>query len=146
LSCTWWAWYLVIRSSVSASPSLLGDSVSLEVPGVVHHELKVVITLDAAGNVVVVFLPLGLSYTSIAAILAVITVSGGVVDFEGVEELEENVIFSLFTTNDIGVLVGEVDSSDVIEVNSSRLILVHNVEGLHGNGGTELVHLTDNSS
>lgn len=71
-------------SSVGASPTFLGDSISLEVPGVVHHEFKVVIALNAAGNVVVVFLPLGFSYTSIAATLALILVGSGVVDLEGV--------------------------------------------------------------
>lgn len=71
-------------SSVGASPALLGDSVSLEVPGVVHHEFKVVIALNAAGNVVVVFLPLGFSYTSITATLALILISSSVVDLEGV--------------------------------------------------------------
>ena len=34
-------------SSDLAAPSLLGDSVALQVPCLVHHELEVVVTIDA---------------------------------------------------------------------------------------------------
>jgi len=39
------------------TPALLGHFVTLEVPGVVHHELEVVVSVDGHGHVVVILKP-----------------------------------------------------------------------------------------
>jgi len=66
---------LLFAESISSdfcTPALLGDSIALEVPGVVHHELEVIVSVDAHGNVVVVLDPFVLGNTTIAGIFFVV--------------------------------------------------------------------------
>lgn len=46
------------RSECTA-PTFSGDAVAIEVPGLIHHQLEVVVTVNAHGDVVVVLDPLG---------------------------------------------------------------------------------------
>ena len=46
-----------VSLGVYAAPSLLGDSLSVQVPGIVHHKLKVSVVINWHGNIVVVFTP-----------------------------------------------------------------------------------------
>jgi len=65
---------------------------------------------------------------------------------EGVQEFSENLVFSLLTGLYIWVLFGVVSLSDIVDVELTRLVRVHNFVCLHGDSLSEGVHLsTDNS-
>lgn len=66
--------------------------------------------------------------------------------FESVEELIKDLVFSLLARDYIRVLVGSVDSADVVNVDDSRLVLVHDGKGFHGDVAAELVHFPHNTS
>lgn len=118
--------------------SLLGDSRSIEVPDFVHHELEVIVTVDAHGNLVVVHDPLlggdhagGLGSTFVG------------VAVKSVEEVEEDLILRLITLLNLGMFLGVVGVSDVIDIDHTVSVLVHNGEGFHGEVLTVFVHLSD---
>ena len=87
--------------------SLLGDSIALEVPNLVHHKFEVIVTVDTHGDLVVVGNPLHLGDDTIS----ILTVENLVI--KGIEEFEKDFIFSLLALNYIGVLFGAVDSLDI---------------------------------
>ena len=82
----------VILSDLTA-PALFGDTVTFEIPCIVHHEFEVVVSVDAHGNVVVVLDPLCLGDVSVTNVLNVV----GVVLLEGVQELKEDLILGLLS-------------------------------------------------
>jgi len=67
------------------------------------------------------------------------------VGVEGLQELVEDIVLSLLAGNDIWVLLGVVAMFDVIDVNLARAVLVENLESLHANVLSELVHLATNT-
>ena len=97
------------------TPSLLGDTIALQVPCVVHHELEVVVAVDGHGDVVVVFDPLVCGDTTVSLIFNMVRV----VKLESVKEVEKNLILGLLSRNDIGVLGSIVDSLDVSDVDGT---------------------------
>lgn len=117
--------------------SLLGDSRSIEVPDFVHHELEVIITVDAHGNLVVVHDPLlgGDHARGLRTFRSVVVKS--------VEEVEKDLVLGLFTFHNLGMELGVVGVSDVMDINHSVSILVHNGEGSHGEVLTVFVHFSD---
>ena len=119
-----------------AAPSLLGHSVALEVPGVVHHKLEVVVTVDAHGDVVVVLDPFALGDRSVASILLVLRV----VLLESVDELVQDLVLSLLAGLHIGVHLGVVALTDVIDLKDTTSVLVHDLESFHGKALAEVVH------
>ena len=128
--------------SIVVAPALLGDLLSIEVPGVVHHESKVLIIIDGGRDVVVVLFELFLGNDVVRSSLLSAVVSS----FEGLEELLENLLLSLLTSQNIWMLIGSVDSTDVINVDLARSVLVKGFEGLGNNSLTSSRHWsTDNS-
>lgn len=117
--------------------SLLGDSRSIEVPDFVHHELEVIVTVDAHGNLVVVLDPLlrGDHAGGLRTFRSVVVKS--------VEEVEKDLILGLFTFLNLGMELGVVGASNVININHSVSILVHNGEGSHGEVLSVFVHFSD---
>lgn len=95
-----------------ATPSLCGNFVVLEIPSVVHHQLEVVVTVDAHRDVVVVLDPLALGDRAVAGIFCAVTV----VLFEGVDELVEDLVLSLLACFDVWVHLGVVALADVINI------------------------------
>ena len=130
------------KCSELATPALLGDSIALEVPGVVHHELEVVVSVDGHGDVVVVLEPLVDGDTVVTDVFLVV----GVMGLEGVDELVENLVLGLLSGLDIGVHLSVVSLSDVVDINDFRAVLVHDLEGLASEVSSELVHLTTDTS
>ena len=59
---------------------------------------------------------------------------------EGLEELREDLLLSLLAGEDIGMLVGGVDSADIVDVDHTTAIRVHLVEGSHDNSLTGSAH------
>jgi len=131
-----------MQCSVLLAPALFGDLVTLQVPCIVHHEFEVVVSVNAHGHIVVVFDPLSLGDASVTRVLNVV----GVVLLEGVQELEEDLILGLLSGLDIGVHLAVVLLLDVIQFEDTRLIAVHNGEGLHGEIFPELVHLATHAT
>lgn len=95
--------------SLLLSPALLVNHGAIEVPGVVHHELEIGIIVDGGGHVVVVLVKLVPGHDVIGGLL----LSNRVGDLKGLEEFLEHLILSLLSSDDIGVLVGEVVLADV---------------------------------
>jgi len=124
--------------------SFSGDSVVVEVPSVVHHELEVVVTVDAHGNVVVVLAPL--RGIDISVFLVLSFLHSAVVLLEGVKEFHEDLIFSLVTSDDAGVFLGVVSLSDVVDVEDAGAVLVEDSKSFHGEVSSELVHFTSDST
>jgi len=123
-------------------PDLLGSSdlsgvaslvfVDVHVPSVLHHELEVVVSIDAGGNVVVVFQPFVEGNHAVLAVLACVVSHSCVVLLEGVEELEEDVIFCLFACDEVGVFINGVSASNVFDIELAVLVLIHTTKGLGG--------------
>jgi hypothetical protein len=130
--------------SHSESGAFFGDSIVVEVPGVVHHELKVVVTVDAHGHVVVVLNPFGRSDSSVSFLHVRVDVL--VVLLEGIEELHEHFIFGFISSDDAGVFFGVVSLSDITKVEDSTIVFVKNGKGSHSEVGSELVHFTSDST
>lgn len=95
-----------------ATPSLCGDSVVLEIPSVVHHQLEVVVTVDAHRDVVVVLNPFALGDLAVAGVLRAFTV----VLLKGVDELVEDLVLSLLACFNIWVHLGVVALANVINI------------------------------
>lgn len=139
--------YFTGGSSHGTSPGLLSVYVvDVHVPGVGHHQFKVFVVVNAAGHVVVVFNPFMGSYCTVLGITTIVVHALAVVLLKGVEELEENFVFSPLSRNDIRVLGRVVNASDVVNVDCAGLVFIHNSKGLHGDPFAEIVHLTNNAS
>jgi hypothetical protein len=116
---------------------LLGKS-----PGVVHHELEVHIIINGDGNVVVVLGELFLGHNVVRGIV----VSHGMSCFKSLKEFLKDLLFSLLARNDIGVLGGIVDASDIIDVNPTIVVFVKLGESLHDDSLSLRAHLTTDGS
>jgi hypothetical protein len=75
----------MVGGSVLAGPSLFGNSLAIQVPGVVHHELEISIIIDGHRDIVVVFTPFFRSDVSISSVFVALHVTEGI--FEGIKEL-----------------------------------------------------------
>jgi hypothetical protein len=128
--------------SYLTTPCLLCDFVVFEVPGLVHHELEVVVTVNAHGDVVVVFKPLVERDFTVLNIFSFVSM----VLLKGVQEFVQNLIFSLFACLNIGVHLSVVSLTDIVNVEDARLIGIHDLEGLLAETFSELVHLSTNST
>jgi len=65
------------------------------------------------------------------------------VEVKGVKEFKQDFIFGLLTVYDVGVFLGAVNSTEVVNSNGSGFVLVHNLEGLHADVFAEIVHLSN---
>jgi hypothetical protein len=133
-----------VAQSGLATPALLGDSTTVKVPCVVHHELEVVVSVDGHGDVVVVFEPLLHDDDTITAVGLTLHVSE--VILESVEERGEDFVLGLLTGLHIGMLLGVVVLADIVDVNLAGLVGIEDVEGLLCGGDTSGVHLTNDTS
>ena len=126
------------------APSLLGDSVALEIPGVVHHKLEVVISVDGHGHVGVVLEPLVHRDLSISGV----GVSSHVAEvvLEGIKELSKNFFFGLLARLNVWVLLGVVRLSDVVDIDLAGSIRVHLGVSLSADSNSGLVHVTSDGS
>ena len=76
-----------------STPSLLGNSGVVKVPGRVHHELEVLVVITAHGDIVVVLNPFILVNSSVSGSF----VGKTVVHLEGVQEFEKDIILLLLS-------------------------------------------------
>ena len=125
---------------VVAPPALLLVDAhgAVKVPGVVHHEGEVLVVIDGSRDVIVVLNPLVLADDVIGGLLVAHRVSS----LERFEELRENLLLGLLASNDIRVLAGGVDATNIVDVDHARAISVHLIESLHNDSFTGRVHGT----
>ena len=123
-------------SSDLCAPCFLGDSVVLQVPCVVHHQLEVVVAVDAHRHVVVVLDPLARGDGTVLGVLRVVRV----VLLEGVDELVEDLVLRLLSRLDIWVHLGVVSLTDVVDLKLAAIVNVHDLERLHAHALAEVVH------
>lgn len=125
-----------------ATPALLGDSVSLEIPGIVHHEFEVVVPVNAHGHVIVVLDPFVNRNTTVLLVFLVIRV----VCLESVQKLVQNLILGLLASLHIRVHLRVVPLTNVINFQHARPVAIHSLESHLGKIYAELVHASANSS
>jgi len=68
------------------------------------------------------------------------------VTFEGVKEFKQNFIFGFLSVDDVGAHFGVVLLADVIDLEKTRAINVHDLEGFQADALSEIVHFPANSS
>ena len=124
--------------------ALLGHSLAVEVPGVVHHQSEVLVVVDAHGHVVIVLKPLVHGDFAVSGVLVALHVAEVVL--ESVQELVQDFILRLLSGLDVWMLLGVVGLSDVIDVELAGLVSVHDGESLLGNGLSLGVHLSSDGS
>jgi hypothetical protein len=115
--------------NLAASPCLVCSF--CEAPGGAHHGLKIVISIDACGNVGVVVGKLGRSDLVVAGL-----------DVPLGHELGEDFILGHLTARELGVERDIVDASQVSEVDNSGAILIELREGHLDKGASCGVHFT----
>jgi len=124
--------------SIVASPALLGDTGAVKVPGAVHHELEVVVAVDACRDVVVIFFEFSLCHDVVGGVV----VSHVVSSFKGLEEFLKDLLLSLLASKYVGMFARVVDTANVVDVDEATLILVENSESLGNDGLAVGVHWT----
>jgi len=126
------------------TPSFLGNSITLKVPGAVHHGLEVLVFVNGHGDVVVVLDPFWHGDKSISGITLSSNIT--VVIFKSVKELSKDLIFSFLSGFDVWMLLGVVGLSDVVNVKLSTLVGIHDVVSFLSESNSLCVHLTSDSS
>src|SRR4051812_32778100 len=66
--------------------------------------------------------------------------------FEGLEELHQDLLFGLFSLEDVGVSLGTVDTLDIIDINIAVAVLVELSVGLSYKSLSTGVHGTSDDS
>lgn len=123
-----------------------------ELPGVLDHELEVVVVIDGGRDVVIVLDELLLGDNIVRGTI----VAHSMLSLESLKELLENLIFSLLASENFWVSISSVDALDVVNIDPTIVIFVENIVGLeddllssrvHGaaDGTNELVELKETS-
>ncbi len=131
-----------ILLSVLTSPSLLGNPGAIQIPRVVHHELEVVVPINAHAHIVVVLNPLfniDLAVTTARVVVLVVLL-------ESVEELGQDIVFCFLSRLHVGVHLCVVDLTDVVHVEDAGLVFVHDCERLLGYVCAELIHFATDAA
>jgi len=130
--------------SVLACPSLLGNSLTVKVPGVVHHKCEILVVVNGHRDVVVVLDPFIHGDDAISRVGVSLHVAEVVL--ECVQELVEYLVLRFFTRFDIWMLLSIIRLSDIVDIKLSRLIRVHNRISFLTNGNSSSVHLSSDAS
>lgn len=131
------------RSELVGPAPAIGLVVSIQLPGILDHQVEVLIIVNTAGDVVIV---LGEFLEGDPLIPALALGHHGVVLLEGVQELTQHFLFGLLALSDLRMLLGIVDILDIGDVYDSALVLIQFVEGLPDHLDPGRVHLTSYSS
>ena len=113
-----------------------------ELPGVLNHELEVVVIVDGGRDVVVVLGELFLGHNVVGGTV----IAHSVLSLEGLKELLKDLILSLLALEDLGVSICSVDALDVVNVNPAVIVSVENVVSLEDNLLSSGVHGTADST
>lgn len=107
-------------------------------PGVAHHQFEVTIIINAHRDIVVVLDPLFFGNASVSDVVNI----AGVVNLKRVKELTKDLFLVLLSVNNVGMLGCIIYLPNVVNVDDSIVILVEDVESLHGPVFSERVHLS----
>jgi hypothetical protein len=143
---------LAVTFGGPAGGALALTGLSGELPGVLNHDLEVVVIVDGGRDVVVVLAELFLGHDIVGGAV----IAHSVLSLEGLKELLKDLILSLLALEDVGVSISSVDALDVVNVNPAVVVSIENVVGLeddllsgrvHGaaDGTNELVELKETS-
>jgi len=108
------------------APGLFDSSLISESPSVGDHQVEVGIIVNGGRDVVVILNEFFFGNNMVWSII----VSHGVSSLEGFKELLKDLLLSLLTHLNSWVVLGIVDSSDIVDVNVSILVLIQSVIGL----------------
>jgi hypothetical protein len=119
---------LAVLGSLSATADFTAPALSAhtlarllsQLPGIVDHELEIRIIIDGGRDVVVILNELLFGDDVVGSVVVAESVSS----LEGLEELLKDLVLSLLALNDIGVLLGVVDTLDIVDVDPAVAILV----------------------
>jgi hypothetical protein len=114
----------------------------VQVPGVGHHERKVIVIIDGSRHVVVVLFKFLLGHNVVRGLI----VAHVVCSFESFKELKQDLLFCLLAADDIGVSLGRVDASDVVDVNVAIAVLIKFGESLSDVDLAGIVHWATNDT
>jgi len=130
----------VVSTSSSGDLSSLGSpgvsalAGSVQVPGGVHHLHEVVVSVNAAGDVGVVFLEFFTSHDAVSLSTSI------VMGFEGLEPLSNDLLGGHSSCHNFGVFASRVEVGNVAEFKFTVTISVDGVEGGVDTVGTYLAH------
>ena len=108
------------------APGLFDSSLISESPSVGDHQVEVGIIVNGGRDVVVILNEFFFGNNMVWSII----VSHGVSSLEGFKELLKDLLLSLLTHLNSWVVLGIVDSSDIVDVNVSIFVLIQSVIGL----------------
>ena len=131
---------LNILSILSSPASLI--ALIVEVPGISHHELKVLIIIDGGADIVVILNKFfeGNLRVSVAWVFQ------SVMKLESVQELGQYLILGLFARAYLRVCLGVVEALNIIELNNAIAISIESIEGALHQGFSVIIHFTDDAS
>lgn len=126
----WWLSIFLLLRLLLISPTLIvlliSLSITLEVPGIIHHQCKIVIIVNADRDICVVLQEFFKCNSRVSLLLMFHIV----MHFKCLEEFHQNLSFSLFTLNNIGMFGSIVNVLDVININETTAISVNLSESL----------------
>ena len=114
----------------------------IKFPGTDHHLLEVSVIIDRCTNIIIVLIELFLGNNVVWCLV----VSHGVSSLEGLKEFLKNLIFGFLSRDNVWVLVGNVNTSDIGDVNPSRIISIKLFEALSNNLLSLCVHWSSDGS
>ncbi len=131
---------LNILSILSSPASLI--ALIVEVPGISHHKLKVLIIIDGGADIVVILNKLleGNLRVSFARVFQ------RMMKLESIQELGQHLVLGLFTRAHLRVCLGVVETLNIIEVNDAVAISIEFIEGALHQGFSVVIHFTDDAS
>ena len=145
-----WCWsaenvVVSLSSWLSISPSLGSLTLSRlfsEFPGITDHGHEVHVIIDGAGDVVVVLLELLLGHDVVWSRV----VSHVMSCFKSLEELLEDLVLGLLSRDNIWMLVGLVNTSDIIEIDPAVSVFIELLISLGNNLLSSHVHWSSDGS
>mmetsp|Transcript_102553 Transcript_102553/g.141818 ORF Transcript_102553/g.141818 Transcript_102553/m.141818 type:complete len:335 (-) Transcript_102553:40-1044(-) len=108
-------------SLIFVGPTFFGNSLTIKVPGGIHHSSEVVIAINRCTNVVVILLP----FVSGDNVIGSVVISQTMSSLKGFKEFLKNLLFGLLTRFNIRVEFGIVSVLNIIVIKVAIAILVH---------------------
>ena len=115
---------------------------SIKVPGIAHHQVKVCIIVNVSWNVGVIF------YELIQGNLAITLgpMHNVMVHLKSLKEVYHHLICSLFAWEDVWVPRGVIDISQVFNIDDPWTIAVNLLKSFSNEGGPLWIHISSNNT
>lgn len=129
-------------TSIGRSPTRLGNFIIMKVPGLIHHQDEVVVTVDRTADVVVILSEFFSSDHTVSSA----TIKLIVVNFKCSQKFVENLSFGFLSSLHIWMELGIVSANKVVDVDLTISVLVKLIKSTIDNVETNLIHFTLNLS